>query len=71
MALLFDGIFMLGKISRISSSCDNVDSLELEVAEPEAKSSEASISEILLLYIILYLRNIRFGTFSVRLENPL
>lgn len=65
MARLFDGIFMFGKISRMSSSCDNVDSFEFDVAEPEAKSSEASISEILLLYIILYQRNVRFGAILV------
>ena len=56
---------MFGKISRMSSSCDNVDSFEFDVAEPEAKSSEASISEILLLYTILYQINVRFSAILV------
>ena len=65
MVRLFDGIFIFGKISRMSSSCDNVDSFEFDVAEPEAKSSEASISEILLLYIILNQGNVTWKNLGV------
>ena len=45
---LFEGIFISGRISRISSAYDSFECDE-DSTEPEAKSSEASMSGVLLL----------------------